>query len=124
MAISLRECSLRELIELNIDAVRASIAGGHTVIVIYDSLRRLKQEGEAIRRTLMEAGLANARVLAINSIDDSERKLGEPRRGRRYGDPRDYDVLLCTSSVEIGVTLGTMYPPSQLVAHSRNSGEC
>ena len=104
VAISLRECSLPDSIALSIDAVRASIAGGRTVIVIYDSLERLKQEEMAIRSILVEAGLPNASVLPINSIDDSERKPGEPRRGLRYADPRDYDVLLCTSSVEIGVT--------------------
>ena len=104
VAISVRDCSLPESFALSIDAVRASIESGRTVIVIYDSLQRLKQDAVAIRNTLVKGGVTNARVLAINSIDDSERKSGEPRRGRRYDDPRDYDVLLCTSSVEIGVT--------------------
>ena len=104
VALSLRECSLPESIRLSIDAVRASIAGGRTVIVIYDSLQRLKQEDPTIRKILVGAGLQDAKILSINSIDDSERKPGEPRRGRRYADPREYDVLLCTSSVEIGVT--------------------
>ena len=104
VAISLRECSLPESVALSIDAVRASIAGGRTVIMIYDSLERLKRDDPAIRRTLADAGVLSANILAINSIDDSEQNPGEPRRGRRYEDPRDYDVLLCTSSVEIGVT--------------------
>ena len=104
VALSLRECSLTESIRLSIDAVRTSIAGGRTVIVIFDSLQRLKQEEPVIRRSLFEVGIQDERILAINSIDDSERKSGEPLRGRRYADPRDYDVLLCTSSVEIGVT--------------------
>ena len=104
VTLSLRECSLSESIRLSIDAVRKSIADNRTVIVIYDSLQRLKQEEPEIRRMLIGAGLQEARILAINSIDDSTRKPGEPRRGRRYADPRDYDVLLCTSSVEIGVT--------------------
>ena len=104
VTVSLRACSLPESITLSIDAVRASIASGNTVIVIYDSLKRLKQEESAIRTALREAGIREERILAINSIADSERKPGEPRRGRRYADPREYDVLLCTSSVEIGVT--------------------
>ena len=104
VALSLRECSLTESIRLSIDAVRTSIAEGRTVIVIFDSLQRLKQEESTIRGILIGAGVQNARILAINSIDDSERKPGEPSRGRRYADPRQYDVLLCTSSVEIGVT--------------------
>ena len=108
VTVSLRACSLPESITLSIDAVRASIASGNTVIVIYDSLKRLKQEESAIRTALREAGIREERILAINSIDDSERKPGEPRRGRRYADPREYDVLLCTSSVEIGVTFRSM----------------
>ena len=104
VTLSLRECSLSESFGLSIDAVRTSIASGHTVIVIYDSLRQIKQEEPAIRKTLSEIGVQNQRILTINSIDDSKRKPDEPRRGRRYADPREYDVLLCTSSVEIGVT--------------------
>ena len=104
VTLALRECSLAELFEFEIDAVRASIGGGRTVVVIFDSLRRLKQEDPAIRRALSRIGVRDDRILTINSIDDSERKLGDPRRGRRYADPREYDVLLCTSSVEAGVT--------------------
>ena len=104
VAVSVSKRSLPELIAQNVGAVRASIGNGHTVIIIYDSLKRLKQDQPAIRTILAKAGIANERVLAINSIDDSERKPGEPRRGRHYKDPRDYDVLLCTSSVEMGVT--------------------
>ena len=104
VTLSLRECSLSESFGLSINAVRESIAGNRTVIVIYDSLQRLKQEEPTIQGMLIRAGLQDARILAINSIDDSTRKPGEPRRGRRYADPRQYDVLLCTSSVEIGVT--------------------
>ncbi len=104
VTLSLCESSLAESFALNIDAVRAAIKGNRTVIVVYDSLRRLEKEESEIRRVLMEAGLQDARVLKINSIDDSKRKPDEPRYGRRYADPLEYDVLLCTSSVEIGVT--------------------
>ena len=104
VTLSLRESSLSELFGLSINAVRESIAGDRTVIVIYDSLQRLKQEEPMIQGMLIRGGLQHARILAINSIDDSKRKPGEPRRGHRYADPREYDVLLCTSSVEIGVT--------------------
>lgn len=104
VSVSLDPRSLPALVELNIDAVRASIAEGCTVIVIYDSLRRLKQDEPNIRAILRDAGIEVERVLALDSIDDSRRRAGEPRRGRRYEDPRDYDVLLCTSTVEVGVT--------------------
>lgn len=103
VAISVRECSLPESFARNIDAVRASIAGGRTVIVIYDSKKRLIQDEPEIK-TLVESGLGNIKVLSINSMDDSRRKPGDSRRGRRYDDPHSYDLLLCTSSVENGVT--------------------
>ena len=104
VTLSLHECSLSESFSLNINAVRESIAGDRTVIVIYDSLQRLKQEEPAIRKALYEIGVQNQGILTINSMDDLKQRLGEPRRGRRYADPREYDVLLCTSSVENGVT--------------------
>ena len=104
VSISLHSSSLPDLIELNIDAVRASIGDGCTVIVIYDSLQRLQQDVPEIRAILREAGIKDESVLAINSIDDSRRAPGESQRGKRYEDPRDYDVLICTSTVEIGVT--------------------
>ena len=104
VSMSLHSSSLPDLIELNIDAVRASIGDRCTVIIIYDSLQRLQQDEPKIRAILRKAGIKDERVLAINSIDDSRRTPGESRRGRRYEDPRDYDVLVCTSTVEIGVT--------------------
>ena len=104
VTLALRECSLVESFALGIDDVRASIGGGRTVVVIFDSLTQFKKTAPVIREMLSEIGVQDDRILAINSIDDSERKPGEPRRGRRYKDPRKYDVLLCTSSVEVGVT--------------------
>ena len=104
VAVTLQECSLRESIERRIDAIRASIEAGNTVIVIYDRLAQLKQDAALVRGSLRAIGVSEDRILSINSIDDSARKAGEPRRGRRYADPREYDVLLCTSSVEVGVT--------------------
>ena len=104
VTVTLWEHSLLESIERSAEAIRASIESGDTVIVIYDRLRQLKQDAATVRRSLRAIGISEDRILSINSIDDSERKPGEPARGRRYADPRKYDVLLCTSSVEVGVT--------------------
>lgn len=104
VTLTLRECTIPESIALSLNAVRKSIDQGYTVIVIYDSLKRLKQDTAIVTERLRAIGVPGHRILRINSIDDSERRPGEPRRGRRYADPRQYDVLLCTSSVEIGVT--------------------
>ena len=104
VTVSLRECSLPESVRLSLDELRTSIASERTVIVIYDSLQRLKQQEMAIRMSLRKVGVPDQKILTISSLDDSERKPGEARRGYHYADPRDYDVLLCTSSVEVGVT--------------------
>ena len=104
VSLSLEPRALPDLVELNIDTVRASTGDGRTMILIYDSLQRLQQHEPRLRSLLIGAGLDDKSILAINSLDDSRRRVGEPRRGRRYEDPRDYDVLLCTSTVEVGVT--------------------
>ena len=105
VTVSLRTGSLVDSIATNLDAVRESAQEDRTVIVIYDSLRRLQQDEEALRALLQQhAGIDDGSILSINSIDDSKRLPGESRRGRSYQDPRDYRVLLCTSSVEVGVT--------------------
>jgi len=98
--ISHHNNSLADLIRANVDAVRASVHGGYKVIAIYDSLERLKKERSGILKTWADAGLPRNRVLEINSIDDSERKLGEAVDR----DPSNYDLLICTASVEVGVT--------------------
>ena len=104
VTLVLRKCTLVESVRTSIGAVHAAIAANRNVIIVYDSLNRLKQADSEIRQIFADAGLKTARVLLINSIDDSERELDESRRGRRYADPRKYDVLICTSSMENGVT--------------------
>ncbi len=104
VVVSVRDCPIPESLALSVDAVRAALHSGSTVIVIYDSLARLKKDEPEIRATLRRIGGPNTRLLLINSIDDSERKPGTPPRGAKYKDPRNYDVLICTSSVEVGVT--------------------
>lgn len=102
--ICMRASSVPESIAQKIEAVRRSVDGGHTVIVIYDSLQHLIREAPEIRRRLSGIGIDDKDILKIHSIADSERRPGAPGRGHRYADPRAYKVLLCTSSVEIGVT--------------------
>ncbi len=102
--IEVQDRSIVESIELNRDAVRSSITHGFTVIVIYDRLNQLKREEDTVRSTLIDAGVSDDKILTINSIDDSRRRPGETRRGRKYEDPGEYNALLCTSSVEVGVT--------------------
>ena len=102
--VSLANCPLMEAVAQHPVLVRESLQQGHTVIVIYDSLRQLQQEESGLKAKLSAMGVPSDRILLINSLDDSERRPGEGRRGKLYADPRSYDVLLCTSTVEIGVT--------------------
>ena len=124
--LSLVDCTLAEAFARSMDKVRTEVAGGRAVIVIYDSVQKLIQERPKIKESLAEAGLCNARVLSINSIDDSKREPGEEARGREYGDPHDYDVLLCTSSVENGVTFRSslmfMEPGHNLASFTQRVG--
>ena len=96
--------TLLETLERNVDAALESIADGYTLILIYDSLQRLKKQEEQLRDLLQQHGVSAQKILTINSIDDSKHKLGSSRRGLVYRDPRDYSVLICTSSVEVGVS--------------------
>ena len=126
VTVSLRECALPESVRLSLDEVRRSVAGGRAVIVIYDSLKDLKQEEPAVRTLLHQIGIPDGKILTMSSIDDSEQKPGEMRRGRRYADPRGYDVLLCTSLVEVGVnfrsTLMFMAPGHGLASFVQRVG--
>ena len=126
VTVSLRECALPESVRLSLDEVRRAVAGGRAVIVIYDSLKDLKQEEPAVRNLLHQIGIPDEKILTMSSIDDSEQKPGEPRRGRRYEDPRGYDVLLCTSLVEVGVnfrsTLMFMAPGHSLASFVQRVG--
>ena len=102
--VSLQECSLPTAIARNIDGIRKAIINGSTVIIIYDSLKRLKKEEPEILKMICGVGIREEKIFTINSLDDSRREPGEPPRGKRYTNPREYDVLICTSSVELGVT--------------------
>jgi len=106
VTIQIRDCTLLESLkeESIVPAVEKSISEGYTVLFIYDSLQRLKQQEPTLRSLLTRFGISDEKILTINSIDDSARKLGDSPRGRKYADPRNYSVLICTSSVEIGVS--------------------
>ena len=96
--------TLSETLVQNIDTALDSISDGYTVILIYDSLQRLKKEEKQLRDFFQKRGVSSEKILTINSIDDSRRQPGSLHRGHVYHDPRNYSILICTSSVELGVT--------------------
>jgi CRISPR-associated helicase Cas3 len=97
---------LTELIRKHIDAVRGELKSGNQVVVIYDALRELLEELSAMRELLQEAGVAPGRALLINSISDStvgDDGTGFFKVGRMHA-PEEFEVLIATASVEMGVT--------------------
>lgn len=80
---------------------------GRQVVLIYDSLRDLLKQKEEMRSVLLEAGVGHRRALIINSISDSvnlDPATDFFAAGRGHN-PEDFDVLIATASVEMGVTL-------------------
>ena len=96
--------TLTDTLNKYIEESLESISNGSTVILIYDSLQRLKKQERQLRDLLNKRDIPDNQILTINSIDDSTRKHGSSRRRHTYHDPRNYNVLICTSSVEVGVT--------------------
>ena len=100
----IRNCSVVESCSMCIGEVNKTIANGQSVILIYDSLERLIKEENRLKDILSVEGIDKEDILWISSIDDSEKKNYESNRRNKFKDPRNYKILVCTSSVEIGVT--------------------
>ena len=86
--------------------IQEYIGRGRQVIVIYDRLDHLKLQQNLLSRLIQEIGIPSDRVLVIDSIDDSSR-AGQTRHGfscGRFQDPDQHDLIVATSSVEMGVT--------------------
>ncbi|MCG5525953.1 DEAD/DEAH box helicase [Ectothiorhodospira haloalkaliphila] len=78
---------------------------GRQVVLIYDSVRQLLKDKPALSAWLDSIGIGSDERLAINSWDDSvdQEMDGFFTTGRKY-DPRNFRVLVATSSIEMGVT--------------------
>lgn len=94
------------VLEQQLALVKNEVTHGRQVVLIYNALAVLKRDMPTLVRLLKSAGIAADKVLVINSIDDS----GENSRsgygfhtGRRQN-PDDFNVLIATASVEMGVT--------------------
>ncbi len=78
---------------------------GRQVVVIYDSIRQLLHDKQALAVWFDSIGVRQEDRLSINSSDDSvEREMDGFFTIGRQTDPRDFKVLIATSSVEMGVT--------------------
>jgi len=93
------------LLDVHVDEVRACLASKRQLVVILDNLGELHTTRGRFAALFDRIGIPVARRLAINSIDDSASGAADGLfTANRAADPRDFDVLLATSSVEMGVT--------------------
>lgn len=76
------------------------------VVLIYNSLADLIRQLPLLQRHLRAAGIAPGRTLLVNSIHDSQRgkDFSDFFVAGQGHDPLDFDVLIATASVEMGVT--------------------
>lgn len=97
---------LSDLVGSHVEPIRQEIEQGRQVVVIYDRLHDLMLQLLDMQAALREAGVVPGRTLLINSISDST--IGDEGTGffavGREQPPEDFDVLICTASVEMGVT--------------------
>lgn len=98
--------SLADLLEAYGGLMADEIRQGRQVVAIYNALADLQRQIPRLERLAEHLGLDPARVLLVNSIDDS--RQGQTTHTRfatgRQRDPEAYDLLLATASVEMGVT--------------------
>ncbi len=87
------------------DRASACLARGRQLVLIYDSLVRLKNESRNLAALLDALGVVPHERLWINSFDDSRaaETSGLFSAGKDM-DPLGFRVLVATSSVEMGVT--------------------
>jgi CRISPR-associated endonuclease/helicase Cas3 len=103
--------TLAELIADYRDEIRAEIAAGRLVVAIYNNLGHLQRQRTDLAATLEQLGVSHDKRLLINSIDDSHQSAAAEFEADftvgRDKEPTDFQVLIATSSVEMGVTFNT-----------------
>ncbi|MGH6816125.1 MAG: helicase C-terminal domain-containing protein, partial [Hyphomicrobiaceae bacterium] len=96
---------LADLVKRHLDRIRQTIAAGGQVIAIFDSLAALHKAKERLAALLTSIGVGPNRRLAINSSDDKANRPDDLFASGADKDPKAFDVILATSSVELGMTL-------------------
>lgn len=97
---------LHILMKNHINLVKQEVSSGRQVVVIYNSLRDLRDHLHLMATSFKSAGITPSQVLVINSIDDSGGN-GILSCGFSVGqkqNPDNFSILIATASVEMGVT--------------------
>ncbi len=94
------------VLQQHLDKVREEVAQNRQVVLIYNALADLKRQLPDLIRLLKGAGIPADKVLVINSIDDSgnNTQSGYGYHAGRKQNPDDFNILIATASVEMGVT--------------------
>lgn len=99
--------NISDLLEAHTDAAAACLARNDhgQVVIVLDSVRALFETAPRVAEWCDRLGVGPGDRLMINSVSDSAdaRTTGLFTEDRQ-ADPRDFSVLLATSSVEMGVT--------------------
>ena len=107
VALSLHKTdSMITLLEDHIDTVSKEFAGNRQVVIIYNALGDLLRDLPFIKSVLQQANLDPQKVLVINSISDSgnNHQGSQGFHSGRLQNPDNFNLLIATASVEIGVT--------------------
>lgn len=99
---------LSELVYQQRESVLNEVKAGRQIVLIYDRLfDGLSRDIQSLERNLIEMGLNPHKVLLISSADDSQQGNTDAHSNFRAGsqyEPEQFDFLVATSSIEIGVT--------------------
>ena len=94
------------VVQQHIERVSEEVVQNRQVVIIYNALADLKRDLATLVQQLTKAGIPAAKILVINSIDDSGDN-SQSRYGFHVGrnqNPDDFSVLIATASVEMGIT--------------------
>lgn len=102
----LTETSLPACLQLHHPLIQQEVQANRQVVIIYNALQNLRRDLPLLKQQFQQWGIAPQTVLVINSIDDSG-----GNRQTRYGfasgrqqNPDQFNILIATASVEMGVT--------------------
>jgi superfamily II DNA/RNA helicase len=100
------DASLAEVLEAHIAEIAWERQQGRQTVILYNALRDLREQEPVLEGIVRRAGISPERVLCINSQDDSraESNLTDRFVVGRHQKPENFEVLIATASLELGVT--------------------
>ncbi|GAB6146150.1 DEAD/DEAH box helicase [Desulfocicer niacini] len=98
--------SMVSLLRKNVEVIKRERERHRQVVIIYNKLIDLQEDLPELKQIFIDAGTTSGQALLINSIDDS--RSGNDNddffvSGRDH-DPKNFEILVATASVEMGVT--------------------